>query len=96
MAVDERVIEAQDRLVAGVEEAQTRMLDIHKQVAGSMTQLIPSNLPTVPGLEQLPSPAAMVDNYYDFAGKLAEANRAFFKEVFTIWMPENTGTTTEA
>ena len=47
-----------------------------------------ASIPAVPGVGDLPKADELVDSYFEFAGKLAEANRAFAKDLFAVWAPE--------
>ena len=92
MTVAEQLTEAQDRMLTGMEAAQDRMIEMNKRMAEAITGAMPSSdrfnmssLPGVPDTEDLPKPDEMIDRYFDFAAKVAEANRAFYKQMVSAW-----------
>ncbi len=93
MAVAELLTETQDRMLTELEANQQRIVEFNKKAAETFQGMIPSQLmdeipmPSVPGMDELPTPTEMIDNYYEFAGKLAGATQAFYKELFDVWTP---------
>ena len=92
MSVAEQLTEAQDRLLTGMEAAQERMIEMNKRMADAITGAMPksdrfaaSSLPGMPDAEDLPKPDEMIDRYFDFTAKVAEANRSFYKEMVSAW-----------
>jgi len=90
--VAEQMTEAQERMLTGMEAAQERMIEMNKRMAEAITGVMPksdrftvSSLPGMPDAEDLPKPEQMIDRYFDFTAKLAEANRAFYKEMVSAW-----------
>lgn len=95
MTVVEQMNEAQERVLTGMETAQTRIIEMNRRVADAMTDALPDsdrlNLDSLPSFmtppEDLPRPEEMIDRYFDFTAKVAKANRAFYKEMIGIWVP---------
>lgn len=93
MTVTEMLTDAQDRMFTELEANQERVVEFNKKAAETFQGMIPTQLldevsiPSLPGMEDLPSPTEMIDTSFEFAGKLAETTQAFYKELFDIWMP---------
>lgn len=85
MSVTERVSEVQERMISDVETAQTRVIELNQRIADGLTDLLPEQF-RLPTFEEF-NAAEMVDKYFDFAHRMTEANRAFYKEMAAIWMP---------
>ncbi|MGI9615216.1 MAG: hypothetical protein ACR2QO_20060 [Acidimicrobiales bacterium] len=83
--------EVQDRVLSNVEAAQSRVLELNHNIADAVEDVLPTErfrLQSLPGLSEFPEPAELIDTYFDFTTKLAKVNRAFYKEMVGIWMPE--------
>lgn len=93
MTVTEMITETQDRMLTELQAGQQRMVDFNKQMADAVQGFMPTqffdedSLPSLPAMDDLPKPAEMIDGYFDFAAKLADANKAFYKELIEIWTP---------
>ena len=91
MSVTEQMTEAQDRVLRGVEAAQDQMIEMNRRIAEAMKNALPDgdrfSTPSLPGVDSLPKPDEFIDRYFDFAAKMAEANRAFYKEMVAVWAP---------
>lgn len=93
MAVAELLTETQDRMLTELEANQQRIVEFNKKAVETFQGMIPTQLmdevsmPSLPGMEDLPTPTEMVDNYFEFAGKLAGATQTFYKELFEVWTP---------
>jgi hypothetical protein len=91
MAVAELLTETQDRMLSELEANSQRVIEFNKKAAETFQGMIPTQLveemPSIPGIEELPTPTEMLDNYFEFAGKLSEASHTFYKELFAIWAP---------
>jgi hypothetical protein len=89
MAVIDTIREAQERSIEGITSAQERLAELNEQVAENVLNAVPSF--DNPFAEYLPSPSELVDSYFDFVGKLYEANRAFTERLTKAWeRPEAT------
>ena len=91
MSVAEQMTETQERILSEVESAQDRMIEMNQRIAEAMTTILPGEryqLRSLPGMGELPHPKELVDTYFDFAAKMTEANRSFYKEMLEIWAPE--------
>jgi hypothetical protein len=93
MAVMDQVIDLQERMLDGVADAQARILDLNVQLVEATGNLPSLDLPKadLPMAEWLPKMEdglavdQMVGNYFDFAGKLMDANRSFMEQLVTAW-----------
>ncbi|MGI9611698.1 MAG: hypothetical protein ACR2QO_02225, partial [Acidimicrobiales bacterium] len=96
MRVIEQMTEAQERMLRGMETAQEQIIDVNRRVVEAMSNRLGEgdrlSVPTLPGSESLPQPDEFIDRYFDFTAKMAEANRSFYKEMVSIWVPEETKT----
>lgn len=88
MSVTEQMMEAQDRMLTDIETAQERMIEMNQRMAEVVTTMMPGGeMFRMPGFEDMPSASEMIDRYFDFATKMAEANRTFYKELVSAWAP---------
>lgn len=84
-----------ERVIDTVETTQSRMIDVNRTVAENLIGLLPTDrfpsdrLPTVPGLDALPTPTELVDSYFSFADKLNEANHSFSRQLVEAWNVED-------
>lgn len=86
MSVADQMTEAQDRMLSGMEAAQTRMIEMNQRIAEALSPMISlGSRFQVPGMDEMPKPEELVDRYFDFTAKMAEANRAYYKELVDIW-----------
>lgn len=98
MDVMDQVIDLQERVLEGVVDAQTRIIDMNGQLVEAAGSIPSMNLPTadlpladlpmaewLPKMDESPALDQMVGNYFDFAGKLMEANRSFMEQLVTSW-----------
>ena len=98
MAVMDQVTDLQERMLEGVVDAQSRIIDMNSQLveaAGSlpsidlpMADLPLADLPMaewLPKMDETPALDQMVGNYFDFAGKLMDANRSFMEQLVATW-----------
>lgn len=92
MAVMDTLTKAQDRVLDTIEENNGRMIETMERVAGTVEKVadrgpdveLPFELPLV---DQLPKPAEMVSNYFDFVNRSMEINRKFAERVVEIVVP---------
>ncbi len=89
MSAMEQMTEAQDRVLRGMESAQEQVIEMNRRVAEAMTNMLPDgdrfSAPSLPGVDNMPRPDELIDRYFDFTAKMAEANRAFYKEMVSVW-----------
>jgi hypothetical protein len=92
VSVAEQITDAQERVLTEMEAAQKRVIEMNQRVAEAMVGLMPNNemvkLPGLPGMDAMPEPTELVDRYFDFTSKMADANRAFYKEMLAVWTPK--------
>jgi len=91
VTVTEQMTEAQERVLRGVEAAQDQMIDMNRRVAEAMTNILPDGdrfgSQSLPGVANMPKPNELIDRYFDFTAKMADANRSFYKEMVAVWAP---------
>jgi hypothetical protein len=83
MTVNEQITEAEERILEGITSLHEQLVEANAQAAERLAEL---RLPA-PDVEPAVEPAAAVAHYYDFAGKLLDANRKFAEQVVTAWYP---------
>jgi hypothetical protein len=83
MNVTEQLTEVEDRFFEGLSDLQTQLIEANTKVADRIQEMeIPS-----PDVEPVIAPADAVARYYDFAGKLMDANRKFVEQMVSVWYP---------
>ena len=89
MSVIEQMTEAQDRVLRSMESAQEQVIEMNRRIAEAMTNVLPDgdrfSASSLPGVDSMPSPDELIDRYFDFTAKMAEANRTFYKEMVSVW-----------
>lgn len=91
MAVMDKVIELQDRMISDLQNVQTRIVDLNKRAFEATSNLPSVDMPKldfIPGVDEAPAPERVVSNGFDFAGKLLATNREFAEQLVSIWVPE--------
>jgi len=83
MAVIDTIREAQDRSIEELTNAQERLAELNERVAEGISGIVPRF--ENPFAEYLPSPSQVVESYFDFVGKLYEANKSFSQRVAAAW-----------
>ena len=83
MNVTEQLTEVEDRFVEGLSDLQTQLVEANTKVADRIHEM---ELPS-PDVEPAIDPADAVARYYDFAGKLMDANRKFVEQTVSVWYP---------
>ena len=79
----EQLTEAEARILEGLATLHEQLVEVNEQAAERLQQL---SVPT-PEVEPLIEPADAIAHYYDFAGKVLEANRKFAEQVVKAWYP---------
>ena len=83
MNVTEQLTEVEDRFFEGLSDLQTQLIEANTKVADRIQEMeIPS-----PDVEPVIAPVDAVARYYDFAGKLMDANRQFVEQMVSVWYP---------
>jgi hypothetical protein len=77
---------SQDQILSTVRQSQQAVVDAVAAWAKAVENVVPP-LPAIPGAEELPKPEAVVDNAFDFAQKLLDAQRDFARSVISAAAP---------
>ena len=77
---------SQETFLNAVRQSQQAVVDAVAAWAKAVEEIVPAN-PTLPGLDDLPKPQAVVENAFDFAQKLLDAQRAFARDVMAAATP---------
>ena len=77
---------SQEQILATVRQGQQAVVDAVATWAQAVEGIAPA-LPAVPGSERLPRPEAVVENAFDFAQKLLDAQRDFARSVIAAAAP---------
>jgi len=86
VSVADQMMEAQDRVLSEMETAQSRMIEMNQSMAEALSPMMAlGSRFQMPGMEDIPKPEELIDRYFDFASKMAEANRTYYKELVEIW-----------
>lgn len=89
MNVNEQLLEVQDRILTRVESAQDQVLEMNRRMAEAMTEVLPRRARTsLPFASRLPDPVEMVDQGFDFAARMMDVNRKFYREMVQVWALE--------
>jgi hypothetical protein len=87
--VNERMQEVQDRVLTQVETAQDQVLEMNRRMAEAIAGVLPNGtLPSLPFVSALPDPVTVVDQSFDFAARMMDANQSFYREMVQVWAPE--------
>ncbi len=87
--VSEIASSTEERVLTGVKASQAFVLDGLKSAVSVYDRVIPESLTErfEDQVDGLPKAAPMVEGYFEFAGKLLEAQRDFVGEVVEIFQP---------
>ena len=77
---------SQDQILTTVRQGQQAVVDAVAAWAKAVENLVPP-VPPVPGADELPKPEAVVDNAFDFASKLLDAQHEFARSVLAAAAP---------
>jgi hypothetical protein len=86
-----QLTEVEERILDGLTSLQDQLVEANTKAADRLHEL---SLPT-PDVKPVIEPSEAVARYYDFAGKLMDANRKFAEQVVAAWYPA-TKTTKQA
>ena len=84
--INEAARASQDQILGTVRQSQQAVVDAVAAWAKAVENLIPP-APAIPGTEDLPKPDALVDNAFDFAARLLDAQREFAHGVIAAAAP---------
>jgi hypothetical protein len=84
--VNELARSSQEQILATVKQSQEAVVEAVAAWAKAVEGLTPS-LPAMPGAEELPKPQAVIENAFDFAQKLLDAQRDFSRKVLAAATP---------
>ena len=97
MKVMDQINENQERMLSDLETAQARLVELNERLAETTKQWMPKvELPTVDTDVELPKGQDLVASYFEFAGKMLSANRAFVESLVGVWAPAAPKTVTRA
>ena len=77
---------SQDQILATVRQSQEAVVEAVAAWAKAVEGLVPS-IPPVPGADELPKPQAVIENAFDFAQKLLDAQRDFSRKLLAAAAP---------
>jgi hypothetical protein len=77
---------SQDQILTTVRQSQQAVVDAVAAWAKAVENLVPP-VPSIPGSDELPKPEALVDNAFDFASKLLDAQHEFARSVLAAAAP---------
>lgn len=95
MAVMDQVLDMQERMLEGVVDAQSRIVDLTGQLVEATGNLPTMDLPAnewMPNMDEALPLDEMVGNYFDFAGKVMDANRSFMEQLVSVWSGDEQAT----
>lgn len=81
--MNDQVIEMQTKGLEQMKSMQAQVADFHERVADSVVSAMPE-IPT-PFAEYLPTPKAVVSNYFEFMTQVRDANQEFVERVVGAW-----------
>ena len=84
--VTEAAKASQDQILTTVRQSQQAVVDAVAAWAKAVESVVPP-APALPGADKLPTPAAVVDNAFDFASKLLDAQHDFARSVLAAAAP---------
>jgi hypothetical protein len=77
---------SQEQILGTVRQSQQAVVDAVAAWAKAVENMIPP-APAIPGAGDLPKPDAVVDNAFDFAAKLLDAQREFAHSIIAAASP---------
>jgi hypothetical protein len=78
--------DVQDQILDTIRKGQEAVVDALRGWTEAAGQLVPKTAPW-PGADRFPTPAELVDSYYDFTGELLQAQRDFFHKALEVTAP---------
>lgn len=83
--MNQQVLDMQSKAIEQMKSMQTQTLELNERIAETIVKMMPE-LPA-PLAENLPEPADVVANYFDFVAELQSANREFVTSMVAAWFP---------
>ena len=77
---------SQDQILTTVRQSQQAVVDAVAAWAKAVENVVPA-VPAVPGTDELPKPEAVVDNAFEFASQLLDAQHDFARRVLAAASP---------
>jgi hypothetical protein len=77
---------SQEQILATVRQSQEAVVEAVAAWAKAVEGLVPS-VPPMPGTEELPKPQAVIENAFDFAQQLLDAQRDFSRNLLSAASP---------
>jgi hypothetical protein len=77
---------SQDQILTAVRQSQQAVVDAVAAWAKAVENVVPP-APSIPGADELPKPEALVDDAFDFASKLLDAQHEFARSVLAAAAP---------
>jgi hypothetical protein len=77
---------SQDQILAAVQQSQQAVVEAMAAWAKAIENVAPP-VPAIPGADELPKPEAVVDNAFDFASKLLDAQHEFARSLLAAAAP---------
>lgn len=77
---------SQEQFLATVRQGQEAIVEAIGAWAKAVEGMTPA-LPPIPGADELPKPQAVIENAFDFAQQLLDAQRDFARKVITAASP---------
>jgi hypothetical protein len=77
---------SQDQILTAVRQSQQAVVDAVAAWAKAVENVVPPT-PSIPGTDELPKPEAVVDDAFDFAAKLLDAQHEFARSVLAAAAP---------
>jgi hypothetical protein len=84
--VNEVARASQEQILATVKQSQEAVVEAVSAWAKAVEGMIPA-APALPGADELPKPQAVIENAFDFAQKLLDAQRDFSRSVVAAAAP---------
>jgi hypothetical protein len=75
----------QNKVLETIDSVQAPVVDVVKQAADRLDEVLPENRPELP--DAVPAPAELVDLYFGFAQKLLDDQREFVKALLDAVSP---------
>lgn len=83
--ITKTITDIQSKVLEALDTVQAPVVDIVKQTAERIDEVLPENRPELPA--QIPNPAELVDLSFAFAQKLLDDQRDFVKSLFDAVAP---------
>jgi hypothetical protein len=85
--VIETVNDIEDRVVETLESAQEPVIDAVRRLADYVAGVLPEDRPSLPYIDQLPTPTELVESQFAFAQRLLDLQHQFAKAVLDAASP---------